>query len=280
MTIATTTLDSSSPARRRSTGGQARWPSVVGELMRRERRLAAYGLGLLALLLPMAIAALIDERTLRGVDVWIKPMKFAAAISLLAFTTAWFVGHLPAAVRQGRAVRRIAWLLIGTGSFELAYITLQAGLGQASHYNVGDAFHGTMYALMGLGAMALTATQPMLAWQLYRHPDAARPAAIRLAVLLGLVLTFALGASAGALLSGLQPPTTAPTLPVVGWSLAGGDLRPAHFLGIHAGQLLPLIGWAAVGLWPRQAPAVVGASALVYVAGFAALMAWGLTGRV
>ncbi|MCW5634373.1 MAG: hypothetical protein KIT17_13655 [Rubrivivax sp.] len=257
---------------------------VVNELLARERRLALYGALLLVLLVPMALAAGLDERTLRGANVWIKPMKFSLSIAVLAFTTAWFVGHLRPAQRGSRAVHWIVWLLIGSGTFELAYITLQAALGQGSHYNVGSALHGVMYTLMGLGALVLTATQPMLAWQLRRHADPSRPAAYRLAVLLGLVLTFVFGAGVGMLLGGMQPPDagSAPTLPVLGWTLAGGDLRPAHFVGIHAGQVLPLAGFwlARSGASGRRARAAVWGVTGTYSLLFLAALGWGLVGRV
>jgi hypothetical protein len=253
--------------------------ATVTELFRRERRLALFGFALLALLVPLALAGALDERTLRGANVWLKPMKFALSLGLFALTTAWFVGHLLPAARRLRALDWIVWVLIGSASFELAYIALQAGLGQGSHYNVGDPLHGALYGLMGLGATALTATQPALAWLLLRHADTRRAPAYRLALLIGLVLTFVLGTTVGGLLSGMQPPETA-ALPVIGWSLAGGDLRPAHYLDIYAQQTLPLVGLVVAGVKARSASRTVWTATAAYVLLFAAALAWGLVGRL
>jgi hypothetical protein len=92
------------------------------------------------------------------------------------------------------------------------------------------------------------------------------------------VLTFLLGAGAGGLLGGLQPPAGA-GLPVVGWQ-AVGDLRPAHFLGMHAQQFLPLAGLALVRGSPAVGRAGVVAFAVLYVALWVAVLAMGLQGAV
>lgn len=95
----------------------------------------------------------------------------------------------------------------------------------------------------------------------------------------GLVLTFVLGASVGGLLSGLQPPETV-ALPVIGWSMAGGDLRPAHFLGIHAQQALPLVGLAVAGWTAATVRRTVCAVTAAYVLLFVVALAWGLVGHL
>jgi hypothetical protein len=251
---------------------------VLSRLWEREPRLVAFALILLAAMLPAAIGLGLDERTLRGVNVWVKPMKFMLSVALLALTTAWFAAHLSTQARRSRSFTMLVWTLIGTGAFEVAYITLQASLGQPSHYNVSDALHGALYTLMGGAALGLTATQPWLAFLIWRHGRPEIASAYRLSVLVGLVLTFALGATVGIMLGGGQPPIT-DGLPVLGWSQRGGDLRVAHFIGIHAGQVLPLIGFALATWRARAALAGVGVASLAWTLLWAATLAQALQGR-
>jgi hypothetical protein len=225
---------------------------VARELHRRQPQLAWFGGLLLAVMVPALVASALDPRTLNGVGVWVKPLKFMASVSLYALTTAWLLGDLPRERRGSAAERAIVAVVLAMGIFEVGYITLQGALGQASHFNNDSTFHTVMYALMGVGALSLNATALPLAWLMARH-GGALPPAYRLATVLGLILTFVGGAGAGIAISQHEGPTIGAlaggaVLPLLGWSATGGDLRVAHFLGVHAQQVLPFAG-ALIAMW-------------------------------
>ena len=250
----------------------------LAALIAREPTLARYGIAMWLAMIPAALALGLDERLLREAPIWLKPLKFLASLGLFALTTVWFIGLLPEARRRAWPVRAAVWTLIAAGSFEIVYIVLQAALGAGSHYNVGDPVHAALYSAMAVGAIAMTATQPVIAWQIARHGGLVRGSAWRTSVLWGLSLTFVLGTVSGTMLGGMQPPSGG-GMPLTGWH-AAGDLRPAHFIGLHAHQALPLAGAALASIAPRGARLWLVAGIVVYVAGWVVLMAAGLSGRV
>jgi hypothetical protein len=253
-----------------------RW---LREAFARQPLLTGFAVLMWLAMVPALLALGLDERSLRGVSVWVKPLKFLASVGLFSICTAWFIGLLPEHRRDSLPVRVVVWTILLAGGFEIAYITLMASLGQASHYNFSNAVHVALYSAMGAGALAMTATQPLLAWQIARHGRGDLPSAWRDAVVLGLMLTFLLGAGAGGLLGGIQPPAGA-GLPVVGWHMGGGDLRPAHFIGLHAQQFLPLAGLALIALRVKRARAALAVFALVYSALWGWAMLRGLEGAI
>jgi hypothetical protein len=256
--------------------------SLIVNLFQRERFLMRYAALMFALL---AVAGLLwagDERLVREVNVWAKPMKFMAATGWLALTTAVFLTMLPPNARAQRSVQVMVWVLVLTSAFEVGYITLQGALGNGSHYNVTHPLLAVMFGLMATAAVGLTATQGYLAWVVNKSGLTWGQPVLVQSVVWGLALTFVLATVSGFVLGGLQPPP-GQGLPVVGWHLSGGDARPAHFLGVHANQLLPLLGLALMqvrGLTPRAAMGILYAGVALYVLAWAWLSVSALAGRV
>lgn len=239
---------------------------LVAECARRHRALTIYAFLMIGLMVPTLVLMAFDERTTREVGVWAKPLKFMASTALFALSTAWFMGLLPEHVRTSPANRAMAWTVILTSAFEVVYISIQGALGGTSHYNVADAFHAAMFGLMAVAAVMLTGTQAFLAWQIFADgTERPRPVATQ-AVIVGLVLTFVLATATGFMLGASQPPAGV-GLPIVGWHLTGGDVRPAHFLGVHAQQFIPLAGF----LFQRFAGQAAGFCLVAFVAAYSAV---------
>jgi len=206
--------------------------------------LAWTGLILLLASVPTLLMVLLDPRLLHGASVWIKPLKFQLSTGIFLWTLAWVLGWLPAVQRNGWLARSFMGIAIGSAVFEVAYITWQAAWGRASHFNVATPFDATMYSLMGVGAVLLTGTSLVLGVMVLRSRRFALTEDLRQAIGWGLVLTFILGTGFGAYLSA-QPghwvaalPSDAHGMLLTGWSRSGGDLRVAHFFGIHAVHIL------------------------------------------
>jgi hypothetical protein len=100
---------------------------------------------------------------------------------------------------------------------------------------------------MGLGILYATILMFFLARRAYKEGNLHLVPVERQAIRWGLVI-FLMGSVIGGVMSGISSRsigvhTGGALLPYVGWSRQAGDLRIAHFLGLHALQVLPLLGW-------------------------------------
>ncbi len=237
------------------------------------------GLGLLVASCITVALALVDARLFQGVSVWLKPWKFQFSAAVYLLTLGLFMVWLPAAARQTNAARYVVWVAVASALFEVGYITWQGALGQASHFNVGSRVAAFMYTLMGVGAVLLASASLVLGILIARCADYRLPPALKLSVVLGLLITFVLGTAFGAYLGG-QPTghwvggalTDAGGMPLFKWSRSGGDLRVAHFFGIHAMHFIPAFGLALAAL--RVPERQAGAAVWVFAAAFSFWCVW------
>ena len=203
-----------------------------------------------------------DPQTLRGVGIWAKPMKFMAATALFALTTVWLVQLVDGRIDQQPVFKWIACLIVVTSLFEVGYITYQATQAEASHYNTSDPVRAALYGLMALAAVGLTASQAWLAWVVWRSRPQGPLSVMTLSVLIALLFTFALSTISGFMLGSNQPPAGA-GMPITGWHLHQ-DIRPSHFLAVHAQQLIPILGLVAVSVFGRFSKSVLVTGSVLY----------------
>jgi hypothetical protein len=233
------------------------------------------GLAALALaLLPL------DHRHVTGALVWIKPLKFSLSIVVYTWTLAWLLADLPAPAQ--RAVRRLSGGVALSMGVEIAVIFIQAGRGTTSHYNASSPLNDLLFGLMGIFIVVntvLTIWALYLAWRYRPHGPAGYVWGLRLGLLVFLIGSVLGGFMIHANQHTVGAPDGGPGLPGLGWSTVAGDLRIAHFLGMHALQALPLLGWALSRWMPRRAVALTWLGTGVYAAAVAGLLLGALAGR-
>jgi len=235
------------------TSGQSGLPFPPTTSLSTLRSLLGFSLGLL---LCFAAAGFLDTRELDGANVWLKPAKFALSFVVLYATLTWVVQRLSPAMQAGRTLRATLTAMVLATWTEMAYIAGRAGMGAHSHFAVSSPVEALLYSLMGVGAVTLVVGIAVIGWLAGRDIKAQLGPALRqgvqwgfgLSALLTLITAGYLSSNGGHFVG--VPSAGAAVLPLFGWSGEVGDLRPAHFLALHAMQALPLLGW----LWDRRAP--------------------------
>lgn len=249
--------------------------------------LVALGFASLVLLAITATLGLADPRVITGAPAWVKPMKFAISTVLYTFSLVWLLSFIQG---RRRLVAVIGWASTIALVVELVLIVLQVARGVASHFNYSTpldaAIFSSMGAFIGLAWMMSLIAIVLLVRQ--RMSDGAFGWSLRLGLIaaaLGMGLAFLMTAPNAAQIAALQAgagngilgahavgvPDGGPGLPLLGWSTEGGDLRIAHFFGLHGLQILPLLGLAisrlfATRLNPRRRTLLVGTAGLGYLA--------------
>lgn len=201
-------------------------------------------LAFLALFAMCAALALVDPRLFNGISVWVKPAKFYLSMAVHMLTLSFGIMLLPERATISWTVTGVTVTMASMAILEMAYITFRASRAEPSHFNTSSELSGLLYSLMGAGAAAMMVVTAILGVQILRHGPRSMltlgtGSSFILAAFLTLIIGFTLGGMGSHWIGGDR--TDATGLPIFGWSTTGGDLRVAHFAGLHLMQVLPAV---------------------------------------
>ncbi len=201
-----------------------------------------------------SVGFFLDDRRLTGVPIWSKPLQFSLSFGMYAVTLAWLISRLQRP-RLRRFAHRAGTVIALVTALEMVAIVGQVIRGRQSHFNTATPVDAAIYAGMGVLVVILFLATIAVGVALLRESpvgDRATTWAVRLGLgtsVLGMAVGFLMvvprssqNAAAGIRGShSVGVPDGGPSLPLVGWSTTGGDLRVPHFIGLHALQALPLL---------------------------------------
>ncbi len=241
-------------------------PSPVLARFGWHRPLLWLSFGMIGLAAIALVGLAVDPRTITGMPLWAKPLKFSLSVLIYSVTLSWLLGQLPRA-------RRLAWW---AGTIAAVFLAVEmiviygaAAADTTSHFNVSTPFSAALWSAMAVSIVIVWAATILVAVLLFRADlgDRARSFAIRsglIIAVIGMGLAFLMTSPTAAQLStfpGIAGAHTVgladggPGLPLLGWSTVAGDLRIPHFVGMHAMQVIPIVA-VLVELLGRRLPGV------------------------
>jgi hypothetical protein len=231
----------------------------------------------------------IDHRTINGELAWAKPCKFSLSLAVYGATLIWFSRYLTRHKRFFLLTCRAS--LVGT-VVELSAIIMQVIRGTSSHFNSSTGFDHCVFAVITLAILPVAFSVLALFVMLWREENL--PEVLGLSLKWGVFLTL-VGLIPGVLMllpEGIRDALfsyrhfdghavgstiAGRGLPLIGWNAVAGDLRVAHFMGIHGLQILPFVGLAldrlCVKLSTVQQRQLLWNAGLIYLS-FIFLLTW------
>lgn len=212
------------------------------------------GLFSAALIVPFALALPLDERTLEGVSIWMKPLKFAVSLAVYLLTLAYLARYAPERHNRSAWTQRFHQVVIFCVIGEFAWIGGAAMFGTTSHFNVSSELMAAIYSVMGLFAVTLTAASLVMGLAILRASQGPMAVLIGTSLIATFVTTVIVAGYMSSNGSHFVGGMSETLMPIMGWARDVGDLRVAHFFATHIMHFGPLCALPviAIGLQTRS----------------------------
>jgi len=195
------------------------------------------------------VGIMVDDRILAGINVWIKPFKFALSGGIYILTVGYLIQLYPFSVKKKKIINgTVAWTML----IEIIIIVAQAARGVGSHYNDSLPLDGMLFLAMGVLIGVNVLIMILFIIETLRLKLNTEKS-VQWAILMGWLVIFFGSWIGGQMISqgahNVGVIDGGEGLPLLNWSTIAGDLRVAHFFGLHGIQIIPLFSFLLLKKW-------------------------------
>lgn len=210
------------------------------------------GIIMVVLTITMIPLLFLDTRTLLGVNLWIKPIKFTISLGIYSFSTVWILERFLADWKHNRKTQMVLTI---TSVIEIVLITIQAARGESSHFNVSSTWNQIVFSVMGTSISIFWLFHLAMILPVFKQKLISK--VVKESLLWGLVIA-GFGMIIGFFMTQPRPEQLelmkqgifqasgshnfgkgepGQGLYFFGWSTVIGDMRVPHFFGMHLMQV-------------------------------------------
>jgi len=212
------------------------------------------------------IGLILDDRILQYVPLWLKPFKFSISSLVFISSILYFLKYIP-----NKKFILLTNKIVSYGlMIELIIIFFQAYRGKMSHFNNQTLEDMILFQIMAITIVCVWLGFGVYTWKLVKASEYGDELMFK-GIQVGALITFLtmpfaftmpqpsetqlqeiiknksqIGLVVGSHTVDEKDPSQ--TYPLTGWAKTGGDLRIAHFLGLHAIQILPILAVLLSGI--------------------------------
>ena len=217
-------------------------------------------------LLVSILGLIIDDRILQYVPIWLKPFKFSVSSVIFIGSILYFLKYI-----SNQKFIYLTNKIVSYGlMIELLIIFFQAYRGKMSHFNNQTFEDFILFQIMAITIVCVWLGFGVYAWKLFKSTEYGNDLVFK-GIQVGAIITFLtmpfaftmpqpsktqlqeiiknksqIGLVVGSHTVEEKDPSQ--TYPLTGWAKTGGDLRIAHFLGLHALQILLILAFLLTGM--------------------------------
>jgi hypothetical protein len=184
-----------------------------------------------------------NHTIISGESAWAKPTRYYLSSGISIWTFGWFIYHINSKTK----IKVLSWLIAITLFFETAIIFIQSYRGVPSHFNTSDPFNAMMNLVLLSLMLIFIITIIYITFIFFNQKKMPISQHYTWGLRMGLV-NFVVFSVTGLIMfakmthciGGIE---NGGGMALFNWSHKHGDLRIAHFMGVHALQIIPLLSY-------------------------------------